>query len=256
MANPQTENGYIQIATEIYEALARTRIPGEAGQILNCIIRKTYGFKKKVDRIALSQFCLATGIKKPNIVRAVDKLVKMGLIIKKDNAPVDNLGSSYMFNKDFDSWKPLSKKITVIQKDNASLSKKIHTKETTTKEKRLYSVFSSWNDLNIIVHNSVDKFKNCIDVHLKALVASGLTDEEALSETISAMQNYKKVISGPEYFFKYRWTLKEFLTRGFDRFRTKNDPFGNFLTDKNKKGAVSETIEEQLKRNGYEGPPK
>lgn len=140
MSNPQKENGYTSVANEIFESLAKIRINGEARQVLDVVFRKTYGFQKKQDRIALSQFCDLTGLKKPNVCRAIKKLISMNIIIKIDT----ELGEVYSFQKDHDKWVPLSKKITskslskkimdVIEKDNASLSKKIHTKETTTKE--------------------------------------------------------------------------------------------------------------------------
>jgi len=137
MSNPQCENGYTKIANELLSALCRIRINGEATQILYVIFRKTYGYNKKRDRISLSQFCLLTGLKKPNVCRAIKKLIAMKLIIKIDNTK----GEIYLIQKDFDQWKPLSKKITlskkimgVIKKDNASLSKKIHTKDNTTKD--------------------------------------------------------------------------------------------------------------------------
>lgn len=130
MANPQLENGYLKIANNVMEALARIRTPGEARQIVDVIIRKTYGFNKKEDNISLSQFSLATGLKKPNVIRALQKAIKINLIIKKDNSKA----TKYRFNKDFDSWKPLSKKIIVIKKDNKSLSKKIPTKDISTKD--------------------------------------------------------------------------------------------------------------------------
>ena len=46
MANPQKENGYIMIANEIMEALAKYRIPGEQRQCLDVILRKTYGYDR------------------------------------------------------------------------------------------------------------------------------------------------------------------------------------------------------------------
>jgi phage replication O-like protein O len=139
MANPQKEDGFTAIANEIMDALAHIRIPGEERQILDVILRKTYGFQKCEDYISLSQFMSMTGIKKPNVIRAIRGLTskKMITVIKKDNA-VANL---FKFNKNFDQWEALSKKITLskkimtfIKKDNASLSKKIPTKENTTKE--------------------------------------------------------------------------------------------------------------------------
>lgn len=141
MASPQKENGYVAIANEIAEALAQIRISGDEYRILWVVLRKTWGWNKKEDLISLSQFVLATGIKKPNIIRALKGLEAKNVVIKKDNGTI----VKYTFNKDFDTWKPLSKKImiikndnAVIKKDNKSLSKMIPTipsiKPTNTKD--------------------------------------------------------------------------------------------------------------------------
>lgn len=119
MANPQKENGYTAIANELMDAFARTRINGEAMQVLMVILRKTYGYNKKSDRIALSQFVEATGLKKQNVIRAVKKVVSLGLVIQKDNAGI----KEYCFTKNYALWRPLSKKITVIKKDNDVIQK-------------------------------------------------------------------------------------------------------------------------------------
>jgi phage replication O-like protein O len=139
MANPQRENGYTSISNEILEALCGIRIPGTCYQCLNVILRKTYGFQKKEDKISLSQFCLLSKMTKSLVCKSLRKLEKMNLIIvQKDNEKI----TLYRFNKDFDTWKSLSKKtqgvskktMTIVQKDNASLSKRRHTKENDTKE--------------------------------------------------------------------------------------------------------------------------
>lgn len=106
MANPQREKGHIQIATELFEALCKIRISGEARQVLDTIIRKTYGFNKKEDAIALSQFEKQTGMSKTAICKAILKLEEMNLITKNPNA----VANIYRFNKDFETWKPLPKK--------------------------------------------------------------------------------------------------------------------------------------------------
>ncbi len=111
MANPQVENGYTKIANEIMEALAKIRIPGQAYQVMLVILRKTYGFNKKEDIISLGQFAKAIGTQRPTVLRAIYKLLDMNLIIKKDNGT----DIKYMFNKDFETWKPLSKKITTFK---------------------------------------------------------------------------------------------------------------------------------------------
>lgn len=146
MANPQAENGYTKIANEILEALARIRIRGESRQILDVILRKTYGYAKLEDRMSLSQFYLATGIAKSSLVRAIKNLEKMNLIYKKVNGAT----CVYGFIKDYSLWKPFTKKQIVYQKVKNRLLKsnpqKIITKEIycqTSSEVRLSELLSS-----------------------------------------------------------------------------------------------------------------
>jgi len=116
MASPQIENGYIKIANELFEALIKTRIPGEARQVLDIIIRQTYGFNKIYSLITLDKFALATGLRKCDVLRALKKLYSMNLVSKKANG-------NYHFVKDFDTWKPLAKKQTISKKANNDLLK-------------------------------------------------------------------------------------------------------------------------------------
>lgn len=141
MANPQKENGYTSISNEIMDALAKIRINGEARQVLDVIFRKTYGFNKKEDAISLSQFSMATGLRRATVCRAINKLKLMGIITQKDNG----IANIYRILKDYDTWKPLPKKIIspkiITQKDNdhypkreSALPKKRHTITTITKD--------------------------------------------------------------------------------------------------------------------------
>lgn len=159
MSSPQLENGYTKISNELIDAWAKIRISGEANQIFIFIIRKTYGWGKKTDRVSLSQIALGTGIEQSNTVRAIKHLMSMNLITKEKAIR----GSSYSIQKDYDKWKPIKKKkkqvikpdnIQVIKvdklendlgsvnndtggsvnNDNLGVSIMTHTKETNTKE--------------------------------------------------------------------------------------------------------------------------
>lgn len=139
MAEPQTENGYLKIANELFDALCHTRIPGEARLIWDTIIRKTYGYGKKEDAIALSQFCSATGLNKQHVCQGIAKLKNMNLVTVKGN----DIANIYCINKDFDTWKPLPKKVTlpntvkiVTEKGNKSLPNTVHTKDNITKDNK------------------------------------------------------------------------------------------------------------------------
>lgn len=182
MANPQVEDGRTEIANDIQDAFCRTRIAGEERQVLDCILRKTYGWHKVEDAISLSQFADMTGMKKPAIVRAIKGLLskKIIIVIKKDNAPAQ----IYRFNKDYDQWEPLSKKITlskkiktVIKKDNPSLSFLSTTKATTTKA-NIYIVEQVISYLNEKTgKNFSPKTKQTIS-HINARLSEGRTLED------------------------------------------------------------------------------
>src|SRR4030042_6375885 len=101
MASPQIENGHVDIANEIVEAMAKIRIAGEEMQCLWVILRKTYGWHKKEDQISLSQFQDLTSLKKPTICRSLNKLLSKKIIVIIKN---DNEITTYGFNKDFETW--------------------------------------------------------------------------------------------------------------------------------------------------------
>ncbi len=169
MANPQPEDGHIDIANGIAEALCRTSLSSYESRVLWFIFRKTYGWHKESDNIPLSQICAASGIAKPNVIRTLKSLDRRRIITRQ--------GRLIGFQKDYDLWvlppssrkreymalseeKPLSlqtplspettpspvyspspslspqttlspKTTTVIYPDNKTLSPEIPSKETT-----------------------------------------------------------------------------------------------------------------------------
>lgn len=102
MANPQLEDGYLRIASEYLEALARTYLPSYARQVLDVIIRKTWGYNKKYDTIATTQFVRATGLSKSAIYRArqILKQMKMVTICRTRDSQV----LTYAIQKDYTKW--------------------------------------------------------------------------------------------------------------------------------------------------------
>ncbi len=119
MANPQKENGFTAIANEIMDALIKIRIPGEARQVLDLIIRQTYGWNKKQDAIALTQFVEATGLSKVHVCRMLNRLYEMNIITnigKSITKKGNEISQVYEFNKNYETWKPLPKKVTLPKK--------------------------------------------------------------------------------------------------------------------------------------------
>ena len=79
--NPQKENGHTGIANEIIEKFCSYRISGEEWMVLWVVLRKTYGWNKKEDFIPLTQFQIMTGLKRPNVIRAIKKLVSKKILV-------------------------------------------------------------------------------------------------------------------------------------------------------------------------------
>ena len=228
---PQLENGYLKLANELVEAYTRSRIPGEAMQCLWFIIRKTYGFGKLEDAISISQFSAATGLKKQHAHRGISKLVELNLVTKNG----DGLIVKYRINKDSSTWRLSPKKVTypkkvtgVPKKGDSEYPKKVNTKEilkdNITKES-ICRIFELWNLQGIIKHRAVGKYKPNINAALK---------DYTECEILEAITNYKKILDGSEYYWTHKWTLREFLQRGIDKFLDDNNPFKNYRTNKDK----------------------
>tara|TARA_Y100000310_G_scaffold338633_1_gene428816 strand:- start:1805 stop:2548 length:744 start_codon:yes stop_codon:yes gene_type:complete len=115
MAKPQPENGHTRIANEILEHLMRTHLSSNQWQVLLCIIRKTYGFQKKVDYIANKQIGEATGLGKQVVSRILKKLQGWNIITRN---------KKYIgLQKDWEQWK-LAELVTLGTKlANQSTSK-------------------------------------------------------------------------------------------------------------------------------------
>lgn len=100
--NPQKENGYTPIANEIMDQLAKVSLPAHEMRVLLAILRKTYGWSKKVDQISLTQFEAATGLDRRSVTRALKRLEARRLIVVLREG---KRGTNwYRFHKMYDEW--------------------------------------------------------------------------------------------------------------------------------------------------------
>jgi len=133
-ANPQAEDGHIDIANEIAEALARINISGYEYRILWALWRKTYGWHKKVDRISVTQFEKMTGLDRRNVARTLSRLIKRKLVVKFDNSFI----ATYGFQKDYSKWKTVVEIAGGLSKSTTRSVVILNAhKRKTTKEKTL-----------------------------------------------------------------------------------------------------------------------
>ncbi len=78
------ENNFTQVPHDILEALAKTHLAPNESKVVFFIIRKTFGWNKLEDWIALSQIVEATGIAKPNVSRTLNSLKRRNIIERPD----------------------------------------------------------------------------------------------------------------------------------------------------------------------------
>jgi phage replication O-like protein O len=138
MPNPQIENGHLDLANEIVEQFARLNLcPGE-WRVLWAILRKTYSWHKKADRISYSQLEKMTGLDRWHVRRYLTRLIRRNIITRTGSGQ----RLEYGFQKDYSKWQPLPKQATVAtvaQIGYEPLPKqatKPLPKQATTKEKK------------------------------------------------------------------------------------------------------------------------
>ena len=96
MASPQIENGYTKIANEILEQVYKTNLSAYESRVLWFVIRKTYGWDKRTDRLSVSQIADGTDLDRGNAGKALRKLKSRNMILTEG----DQIG----FQKDHEKW--------------------------------------------------------------------------------------------------------------------------------------------------------
>ena len=76
--------------------------------------------------------------------------------------------------------------------------------------KDVKEIYKWWNEKKIITHQKLtDEIRNKIKTKLK---------DYSINQLKTAIDNYSIIVKDEQYFFKYKWTLKDFLQRGIEKF--------------------------------------
>lgn len=113
-----TDDGYTRIANELLEAIAGADLTARQLKVMIAVIRKTYGFQKKLDRIADIQIAELTGLSRQNVNKAKKELLSMNCLMLEGN----RIGP----NKEVSAWvfsKSLQKRDSVSKLKTKSVSK-------------------------------------------------------------------------------------------------------------------------------------
>ena len=100
MSSPQLENGYTPIANELLEALFQSELSRCEYQIVLAIIRKTYGYHKKMAELSNSQLALMTGIDRRNVGRTIRALSEKNILLRGTDTNTHSIG----LNKQYKEW--------------------------------------------------------------------------------------------------------------------------------------------------------
>ena len=101
MGNPQLDDGHTRIANELLEAIISFPFTGRQTKIVMAIIRKTYGYQKKSDKLAQSVISTMTGIAKPHVSTTLKELAAMGVVTINS----ESFAHIITLNKRYKEWK-------------------------------------------------------------------------------------------------------------------------------------------------------
>lgn len=97
----ELDSGYTKLANELLESLMCCDLTARQFRVMLALIRKTYGFGKKSDRISDSQLAEKTKLSRQNVNKAKNELLSMNYIILD--------GKKIGVNKEVSAWKNQSR---------------------------------------------------------------------------------------------------------------------------------------------------
>lgn len=109
MGKPQTEDGYLRIANELFDAILAFSFTGRQQKIISAVMRKTYGFNKTQDEIGLTQFVNMTGIEMKHVSTVIAELVEMNVLIVSNGTHARLI----KINKSYQEWVSLKKGVSL-----------------------------------------------------------------------------------------------------------------------------------------------
>lgn len=241
MANPQRENGHLDIANEIADALCHTNLSGYESRILWAIWRKTYGWNKKADMVSYTQLSKLTGIERGHCARTVTKLEVRRLLSVDRSGWHPRIG----FQKNWELWddgilegvayignnsvansgNTKSEVLPIQATSVANSGNKVlpiqastNTNKDNTKNKVLIiveNVLAFWNGLEALpTHRKKGEIWENVKKECRKKLKGGETEEDIKR----AIRNYYIIVQGEEYYFDYIWTLDLFFKRGYYKF--------------------------------------
>lgn len=142
------DDGYTRIANELLEAVMAADLTARQLKVVLALIRKTYGFGKKFDRITNTQIAMMTGIHHTHVCKAKNEMIAMNIIVTNGLAiGINKVISEWNFEVSQPSEtlaKPANE--TLANLANGYKPTQLNTKETIQKKEKKENTQSSCDD--------------------------------------------------------------------------------------------------------------
>jgi len=185
---------------------------------------RMYGDAQTVKSIVFPRRCMDVR----SLQKHLDALVQSGLVLRYSNG-----GSTFIccpgfakhqpgLNKSRESPSQIPPPPPDLLQSNV-LESPTEVKVKVKDKVYTYTVFDHWNQQNLVIHKKLTpQITTAIE---RALESYSVEDLKA------AISNYAEIVHGPEYYFKYKWTLVDFLKRGVDKFSDLEVARSNYRRD-------------------------
>ncbi|MEB0790988.1 replication protein [Citrobacter portucalensis] len=146
------DDGYTRIANELLEAVMAADLTARQLKVALAVIRKTYGFGKKFDRITNTQIAMMTGIHHTHVCKAKNEMIAMNIIVTNGQAiGVNKVISEWNFeiSQVSESLAKTANK-TLANLANGYKPTQLNTKETIQKKEKKENTQSSGDDRELV----------------------------------------------------------------------------------------------------------
>ncbi|BCE02940.1 replication protein [Marinicellulosiphila megalodicopiae] len=125
------ENGFLRLANQLLEQLAKTKLNGYERRIIDAVMLKTFRFHQKTDWISDSQLSEITNIARSHVCRSRLELIKRKILLKD--------GKKIGINPVISEWKETEKPKSNCTKSGTNINKKGCTESGTNLYQERYS---------------------------------------------------------------------------------------------------------------------
>lgn len=156
------DDGYTRIANELLEAVMSADLTARQLKVVLAIIRKTYGFGKKLDRITNTQISAMTGVHHTHVCTAKNDMIAMHIVV--------SVGNMIGVNKVVSEWKTDISRISETLADSAN--------------KSLANTANGYSPTQLNTKETIQKIKENIPTHTRL---EGGEDDVLLREKLISL---------------------------------------------------------------------